>query len=81
MAKVAAKQLRALPRAAQVRINQARRRLQTDPSRTGTVVLQGTRRTFRRARVGDYRVVYTTLDDRLIILVVAVGQRKDVYAD
>lgn len=32
-----------------------------------------------RIRVGDYRVVYTIEDDELIILVVRVAHRKDVY--
>ena len=32
-----------------------------------------------RIRVGDYRVVYQIRDDRLIVLVVRIGHRKDVY--
>ena len=35
--------------------------------------------TFHRIRVGDYRIVYEIHEDRLIILVVKVGHRKDVY--
>ena len=34
---------------------------------------------FHRIRVGDYRIVYEILVDRLVILVVKVGHRKDVY--
>ena len=34
-----------------------------------------------RVRVGDYRIVYAIQDDRLIVLVVRVGNRKDVYRD
>ncbi|HVX83674.1 MAG TPA: type II toxin-antitoxin system RelE/ParE family toxin [Phycisphaerae bacterium] len=30
-------------------------------------------------RVGDYRIIYTIHDDRLIVLVVDVGHRRDVY--
>jgi mRNA interferase RelE/StbE len=29
--------------------------------------------------VGDYRVVYEVLDDRLLIHVIRVGHRRDVY--
>ena len=32
-----------------------------------------------RIRVGDYRLVYTIRDDVLLILVVAVGRRRDIY--
>jgi mRNA interferase RelE/StbE len=32
-----------------------------------------------RIRVGDYRVVYQIHDDRLIVLVVRIGHRRDVY--
>ena len=30
-------------------------------------------------RVGDYRVAYRIEDDRLIVLVVAAGNRKEIY--
>ena len=32
-----------------------------------------------RLRVGDYRVIYTIDNDVLIILVLAVGNRGDIY--
>ncbi|KUO19852.1 type II toxin-antitoxin system RelE family toxin [Streptomyces dysideae] len=32
-----------------------------------------------RLRVGDYRVVYTMEDDQLIVWVLAVGNRRDIY--
>jgi len=32
-----------------------------------------------RIRVGDYRVVYTIADDRLIITVVRVASRGQIY--
>jgi mRNA interferase RelE/StbE len=32
-----------------------------------------------RIRVGDYRIVYQIEDDRLVVLVVRVGHRKDIY--
>ena len=35
--------------------------------------------TFHRIRTGDYRIVYEIHEDRLVILVVKVGHRKDVY--
>ncbi len=32
-------------------------------------------------RVGDYRVAYTIEDDRLVVLVVAIGDRKEIYRE
>ena len=32
-----------------------------------------------RIRVGDYRVIYEIHDQRLIVLVVALGHRREVY--
>jgi mRNA interferase RelE/StbE len=32
-----------------------------------------------RLRVGDYRVVYTVEDGKLLIWVVAVGSRREIY--
>ena len=34
---------------------------------------------FYKVRSGDYRIIYEIHDDRLVILVVKVGHRKDVY--
>lgn len=32
-----------------------------------------------RVRTGDYRIIYETRDDVLLVLVVAVGHRRDIY--
>ncbi len=32
-----------------------------------------------RVRVGDYRIVYEVFDDRLVVHVVRVGHRREVY--
>jgi mRNA interferase RelE/StbE len=32
-----------------------------------------------RIRVGDYRIIYTIADDVLLIVVVPLGHRRDVY--
>ena len=32
-----------------------------------------------RVRVGDYRVIYAIEDEKLLIVVIRVGHRRDVY--
>lgn len=32
-----------------------------------------------RVRIGDYRIIYTIQDDVLLVVVVTVGLRRDVY--
>ena len=32
-----------------------------------------------RYRIGDYRIIALIEDDKLIILVIAIGHRKDIY--
>ena len=32
-----------------------------------------------RIRVGDYRIIYSVVDDKLLVLVVRVRHRKDAY--
>lgn len=33
-----------------------------------------------RVRVGDYRIVYSVHDDVLLVVVVTLGHRRDVYS-
>ncbi len=51
--------------------------LTRDPRPPGSKKLSG--RPAWRIRVGDYRVVFVFHDDRLLVLVVAGGHRKEVY--
>jgi len=48
-----------------------------DPRPPGAKALQG--RPGLRVRVGDYRIIYTVQDDVLLVVVVTLGHRKDVY--
>jgi mRNA interferase RelE/StbE len=61
-----------------------RRRLQgviallaQDPRPPAARALQG--RPGFRVRVGDYRIIYTIADDVLLVVVVTLGHRRDVY--
>lgn len=51
--------------------------LAEDPRPPAARALRG--RPGLRVRVGDYRIVYTVADDVLLIVVVTVGHRRDVY--
>ena len=37
------------------------------------------RRAFWRVRTGDFRIVYTVEDEKLLVVVVIAGNRKDIY--
>jgi mRNA interferase RelE/StbE len=52
--------------------------LSDNPRPAGVKKLQGEPNAWR-VRVGDYRIVYTIENDLLVILVVKVGHRRDVY--
>jgi mRNA interferase RelE/StbE len=72
------RQLRKLSDALQRRIVGEVETLAHHPRPKGVVKLAGHENLWR-IRVGDYRVVYEIHDDRLVILVLRVAHRKDVY--
>ena len=73
----AEKELDALDRPIRDRVAKALIRLAKNPHRTSNVkALKGGG---YRLRVGDYRVLYELRDDVLVILVVKVGHRREVY--
>jgi len=67
-----------LPRKAQERIAPRIDALAVTPRPRGVEKLKGVDDQYR-IRVGDYRVVYTIRDDRLIVTVVRVADRRDAY--
>ena len=48
------------------------------PRAPGVAKMSGTEYCYR-LRVGDYRIVYEVYDDRLLVLVIRVGHRREVY--
>jgi mRNA interferase RelE/StbE len=76
----AARDLKRLPLAAAKRVARAIDRLSTDPRPRGVKKLQGKREhAFFRLRVGDYWVINQVEDDRVVVLVVRIADRKDIY--
>jgi mRNA interferase RelE/StbE len=74
----AEKELAGLPRDAQRRIVRAIDALAEDPRPAGCAPLKGGEGLLR-IRVGVYRVIYLVEDDRLLVLVVRIGHRREVY--
>ncbi len=60
------------------RIVAAIKKLAEDPYPQGVKKLTGFDRTYR-IRVGDYRVIYNVYESKLVIEIVRVRLRKDVY--
>lgn len=52
-----------------------------DNPRIAGKALQGKLSAYWRYRVGDYRLLCQIQDDELIVLVVELGHRKDIYRD
>ena len=74
----AAKELRQLPEPERTQLVALISGLARDPHPAGVQKLRGFESIYR-LRMGSYRVVYEIIDQKLIIIVVKVGHRKDVY--
>jgi mRNA interferase RelE/StbE len=73
----ALRELRKIDRRSQPRIHGAISMLAQDPRPPASRPLRG--RPGYRLRVGDYRIIYTIDDGVLLIVVIAMGHRRDVY--
>jgi mRNA interferase RelE/StbE len=74
----AEKQFKALDRSIQRRLARRIDSLAENPHPQGSKKLTA-EEDFYRLRVGDYRIVYQVRDKSLVVLVVRVGHRSDVY--
>lgn len=73
----AVRALRKLDPSIRPRVQGAIALLAEDPRPPGARKLQG--REGLRVRVGDYRIIYTVKDDVLVVVVVTLVHRRDVY--
>ncbi len=73
----AAGALRNLDPGVRPRIQGAIALLAEDPRPPASLPLRG--RPGYRLRAGDYRIIYTVADDVLLVVVVTLGHRRDVY--
>ncbi|MDB3958698.1 type II toxin-antitoxin system RelE/ParE family toxin [Opitutales bacterium] len=75
--KSAAKEIEKLPKKDCTRLVGAIQNLLNDPYGQNAQKLSGQEK--YRIRVGNYRVLYEIINNDLVIVVVKVGHRKDVY--
>lgn len=78
LAPLAARQLRKLDPQGRRRVQAAIDLLANDPRPPAAIRLVGGLGEWR-IRTGDYRVIYEIEDDQLVVLVVRVGHRHEVY--
>jgi mRNA interferase RelE/StbE len=77
-APAAVRQLRKLDPPARRRIQAAVELLAEEPRPAGAKKLVGGESEWR-VRTGDYRIIYEIHDQMLVVLVVAVGHRREIY--
>lgn len=51
----------------------------SDNPRAHGKMLKGALREFWRYRIGNYRILARIEDDRIVVLIVHIGHRKDIY--
>ena len=78
VSRTAEKQLKKLSKPNQIRIVKRIQQLSIDPFPEGSRKLAGFDDIYR-VRVGDYRVLYSVDNGKVLIIVLKLGHRKDIY--
>ncbi|MGD0655795.1 MAG: type II toxin-antitoxin system RelE/ParE family toxin [Thermoguttaceae bacterium] len=73
----AQKDLAKIPNPYRDRIIQAIRELGVNPRPAGVKKLTG--RNAWRIRISDYRIIYEIYDDKLVVVVITIGHRREIY--
>ena len=68
-----------LPKHVQPHVYRRLLALGDNPRPPGVVYLKGQWKGLLRIRSGKYRIVYRVEDDMLLVVVIRIGDRKDVY--
>jgi len=74
----AAKQVKSLSQEVQERIRAEIKALADNPRPAGAKKISG-KENFYRVRVGDYRILYEIQNKILLVLVIEVGHRREIY--
>ena len=70
--------MKKLPHGALARLAAALASLASEPRPPGVKKLSGKESLFR-VRVGDYRIIYQVRDRELVVLVLKIGHRREIY--
>ncbi len=74
------KALEKIPHHLRGKVSEKVENLATNPRPEGYTKLNGSKKTpLYRIRSGDYRVVYTIQDHELIVIVIELGHRREIY--
>lgn len=74
----ALRELKRLPRSVSDQLLLIFEKLKENPRPPGCLKMKGDSG-FWRVRSGNYRVIYDIQDSKLVVLIVDVGHRKDIY--
>lgn len=77
LSEIAKRDLTKLEGQVQDRLRLAFKVLSRNPRPPKSVKLKG--RSGYRVRVGDYRIIYEILDKKVIILIMRIGHRREIY--
>lgn len=77
--KSARKTLGRMPRKTAIKINEAFKKIALNPARTDLDIKRLNGREGFRLRVGGWRTIYQIERNRLIIYVIEIGSRGDIY--
>jgi mRNA interferase RelE/StbE len=72
------KQIKKIPKTYQKKVREKVKILAENPFPDGHIKLLSSEKLYR-VRIGPYRVIYTVKNENLIILIMTLGHRKDVY--
>ncbi len=75
----AGKSLEKIPKRDRLKILEKIDTLEQDPVPAGSIKLKGYGEALYRIRSGDYRIVYSIKQDVLIVLIVEIGHRREIY--
>lgn len=76
--KSASKELKQLDRLVIQKVVKAVEKLATNPTPRGSRKIRGSEHTYR-IRLGEYRIIYSIKSNVLVIEVISVGHRKEIY--
>ena len=76
--KSASKELKQLDRLVIPKVVKAVEKLATNPTPPGGRKIRGSEHTYR-IRLGEYRIIYSIKSNVLVIEVISVGHRKEIY--